>query len=168
MCRAPAAYGGDDPTRFGEKVGPRNSPDIKVDTESSSGGYQTGSGPLSFLEFVDVPEDRSDDVAALDSGGGVLTHRVHMQVHNRGIEPADDVRVMLLLAPASQGVPDLPVDYESRPSAGVAVNTPQWKTVGFRTLHGVVVGLPQVASFDLPSSMLLPPAGGATWGEYAL
>ena len=168
LRRAPAAYGDDDPTRFGKKIGPGNSPDIKVDTQSASGGYQTGSGPLSFLDFVDVLVDQSNNVAALDAGGGVLTHRVHVQVHNRGIVPADDVVVMLLLAPASQGAPDLPVDYEFSLSVGIAINTPQWKTVGFRTLHGVEVGLPKVASFALPSNMLLPPVGGAPWAEYVL
>jgi hypothetical protein len=44
----------DDPANFGEKVHHTRSPDIKVDTPDSSGGYQFEAGrDIDFVEFVD-------------------------------------------------------------------------------------------------------------------
>lgn len=168
LRRAPSSYGADDPTRFGGKIGPGASPDIKVDTPSAAGDYQTQSSQINFFEFVDVLEDRGANVAALDSTVGVITHRVYVQVHNRGVVPADSVRVMLLLASAANGVPDLPDDYETSVNAGTPISTQAWTTVGIRLLNDVRVGLPKIASFDLPSNMLLPPQAGASSVDYAL
>lgn len=167
--RVPSAYGGNDPTAFGQQIAPGHSPDIKVDTDAAAGGYQLPAGPINFLEYADALNDRSNDVPAMDSGGGFLQHRVYVQVHNRGIVPADNVRVTLLLAQASNGIPDLPQNYDQNLLAGKPINSPAWKTVGVpQVLQGVQVGLPRVAVFDFPSNMLLPPAGGASSVDYAL
>jgi len=83
---------------------------------------------------------------------------VYVQVHNRGVTPADGVRVMLLLANASAGLPALPAGYDTNVRNGLTITTPDWKTVGMVTLNDVRVGFPKVAAFNLPSSMLPLPA----------
>jgi hypothetical protein len=66
--------------------------------------------------------------------------------------------VMLLLANASAGLPNLPVGFATNVQNGTPITTTNWKTVGFATLDDVRVGFPRIAAFDLPSSMLPPPA----------
>jgi len=74
------------------------------------------------------------------------------------VVPADNVRVMLLLANASMGLPPLPPGFEVNVRNGVPINTVNWRTIGFDTLNDVRVGFPKIAAFSLPSSMLPPPA----------
>ncbi|MDT5059558.1 MAG: hypothetical protein QOH63_17 [Acidobacteriota bacterium] len=168
LRRFPSAYGAPDPTIFGSRVKAGASPDIKVDVPTASGVYQSPSNRINFFEFVDTIEDRSDAVTALDSTVGTVNHRVYVQVHNRGVVPAADIRVMLLLAPASNGIPSLPNAYEVNVQNGTPINNPQWKTVDVQTIDEIQIGSPKVASFDLPSSMLLPPAAPAVGAEYVL
>ena len=83
---------------------------------------------------------------------------MYVQVHNRGVVPADGVRVMLLLANASAGLPALPAGYETNVQTGTPINTANWQTVGIETLNDVRVGAPKIAAFNLTSEKLPPPA----------
>jgi len=134
------------------------SPNIKVDPPSSSGTYQTPTTSIDFLQFSDQIVDGSEGVATKDPTVGTVVNRVYVEVHNRGVTPANGVRVMLLLANASSALPALPAGYTTNVQSGTAISTAQWQTVGIRTVNGLRVGAPQVVEFDLPSTMLPPPA----------
>jgi hypothetical protein len=41
---------------------------------------------------------------------------------------------------------------------GTAISTTHWQTLGFQTLNDLRVGFPQIAPFNLPSTLLPPPA----------
>jgi hypothetical protein len=113
-------------------------------------------GGIDFHQFVDTLSDDASNVAT--HATATITTRVYVQVHNRGILPANGVRVMLLLANASTGLPALPSGYWINVQTGMPINTANWRTVGIVTLNDVRVGAPKVAAFDLTSNMLPPPA----------
>jgi hypothetical protein len=146
-----------DPTDQGETVRHWRGPDIKVDTPDTTGTYQFPlTADIDFFEFVDVVDDDSRSVATHATAD--IVSRVYVQVHNRGVVAADDVRVMLLLANASAGLPALPAGYWTDVQNGTPINTADWKTVGIVDLDDVRVGAPKVAAFSLSSSDLPPPA----------
>jgi hypothetical protein len=130
---------------------------IKIDPQSPT-GFQTPTTSIDFVTFNDVIVDQSDGVVSEDPAVGTVTNRVYVEVHNRGIVPAVDARVMLLLANSSAGLPDLPSGYETNVIAGTNISTASWQTVGFRSALDLRNHLPQVLEFDLPSTMLPPPA----------
>jgi len=146
-----------DPTKKGEQVQHWRGPDIKCDTPDAAGTYQFPlTGTIDFLQFVDVLSDDFRNVAT--HATATITTRVYVQVHNRGVVPADGVRVMLLLANASAGLPALPAGYEADVQTGTPINTAHWQTVGIETLNDVRVGAPKIAAFNLTSDKLPPPA----------
>jgi hypothetical protein len=155
--RGPAINGLPDPTAQGQSVYFWRGPEIKLDTPNALGQYQFPlTGTIDFLQFVDTLTDDFQNVAT-HATANIIT-RVYVQVHNRGVMQADNVRVMLLLANASMGLPPLPPGFEVNVRNGVPVNTANWRTIGFDTLNDVRVGFPKIAAFSLPSSMLPPPA----------
>ena len=155
--RFAAANGLPDPTAQGQQVYFWRGPDIKLDTPNAMGQYQFPlTGIIDFLQFVDTLTDDFQNVAT-HATANIIT-RVYVQVHNRGVTPANTVRVMLLLANASAGLPPLPAGFEVNVRNGLPINTANWATVGFDTLNDVRGGFPKIAAFSLPSSMLPPPA----------
>jgi hypothetical protein len=155
--RFPAVNDLPDPTAPGQTVKFGQGPDIKLDTPDAAGQYQFPlTGTIDFLQFVDTLSDDFQKVAT-HATANILT-RVYVQIHNRGVTPANNVRVMLLLANASAGLPPLPAGFDVNVRNGLPITTPDWRTVGFDTLNDVRVGFPKIAAFSLPSSMLPPPA----------
>ena len=147
-----------DPTAQGETVRHWRGPDIKLDTPDSTGTYQfpvTPGTTIDFEQFTNILSDDSRTVAT-HSTADIVT-RVYVQVHNRGVMPADNVRVMCLLANASAGLPALPAGFTANVQNGTPINTADWKTLGFADLDDVRVGRPKIAAFELPSSLLPPP-----------
>lgn len=74
-------------------------------------------------------------------------NRVYVQIHNRGPLPANAVTVKMMVAPASGGLPDLPVDFWTTwpNSAGDA----NWKPVGVPQTIAVLDPLrPEVLVWD--------------------
>jgi hypothetical protein len=130
---------------------------IKVDVPTPS-GYQTPTSNIDFLVFNDVIVDGSQNTATLDPATGTVVNRVYVEVHNRGIVEAASVQVMLLLANASAGLPPLPAGYVVNVLAGTPISSATWQTVGTRTLANLHAGFPQVVAFNLPSTILPPPA----------
>jgi hypothetical protein len=130
---------------------------IKVDVPTPV-GYQTPTTDIDFLVFNDSIIDGSSHVATMDPAQGTVVNRVYVEVHNRGIVEATSVRVMLLLANASIGLPLLPAGYEMNVQSGMPISTGSWQTVGFYTLTSLRQTFPGVAPFTLPSTMLPPPA----------
>jgi photosystem II stability/assembly factor-like uncharacterized protein len=157
--RRTSVEGIDDPTEKGKLVSLGQSPDIKIDAPSKKGAYQTPTNQISFYQFVDLIDDESERVATTDPSQGTAINRVYVQVHNRGLTAALNVRVMLLLAMKNAGKsPRLPPGYAARVRAGHQINTPQWRTIGTQTLLEARTGSPPVAAFDLPSNLLPAPA----------
>jgi hypothetical protein len=155
--RRPAINGLPDPTAQGQSVYFWRGPDIKLDTPDARGQYQFPlTDTIDFLQFVDTLTDDFQNVAT-HATTNIIT-RVYVQVHNRGVLPANNVRVMLLFANASMGLPPLPPGFDVNVRNGVPINTANWRTIGFDTLNDVRVGFPKIAAFSLPSSMLPPPA----------
>ncbi len=148
-----------DPTQQGELVRHWRGPDIKLDTPDASGNYQFPITPGTTIDFEQFTNQLSDDFenVATHATATIIT-RVYVQVHNRGVTTANNVQVMLLLANASAALPNLPVGFAANVQNGTPINTPDWKTVGIATLNDVRVGFPRIAPFELPSSMLPPPA----------
>ena len=146
-----------DPTQQGETVRHWRGPDIKLDTPDSSGEYQMPLGSdIDFLNFVDKLSDDSSGVGT--HATATITTRVYVQVHNRGVVPANGVRVMCLLANASAALPPLPPGYDASVRSGTPIATADWETVGITMLDDLRVGFPKIAAFDLTSDLLPPPA----------
>jgi hypothetical protein len=146
-----------DPTQQGQTVVHYRGPDIKLDTPDVSGQYQFPlTGTIDFLAFDDTLTDDFQNVAT--HATATITTRVYVQVHNRGITPANNVQVMLLLANASAGLPSLPPGYAVNVQSGTPITTPAWRTVGFATVNDVRPGAPKIAAFNLTSNLLPPPA----------
>ena len=145
------------------------SPNVKVDPPASSGTYQL-TKHINFFQFVDQLVDGSEGVATIDSSIGTAVNRVYVEVHNRGVTQADGVQVMLLLANASAGLAaaPLPAGYAANVQAGTPISNANWQTVGITTINGLHVGIPQVVEFDLPSTILPPPASLPAQSHYCL
>jgi hypothetical protein len=141
------------------------SPDIKVDVPTPA-GYQTPSKQIDFLQFVDVIVDGSQGTAT--NTAGTVVNRVYVEVHNRGITTESSLRVMLLLANASAGLPPLPAGYTAHVTAGTPITSSLWQTIGFQTITNLKTGFPQVAEFDLPASKLPPPSHLPGQSHYCL
>jgi hypothetical protein len=95
-------------------------------------------------------------------------NRVYAEVHNRGRVDATNVQVMALLANASAGLPPLPSNYTADVVTGTPITTADWTTLGFVNLSGLHAGLPQIAYFDLPSTILPLPASLPGQSHYCL
>jgi hypothetical protein len=146
-----------DPAQQGQTVVHYRGPDIKLDTPDASGHYQFPlSGTIDFLAYDDTLTDDFQNVAT--HATATITTRVYVQVHNRGVTPADNVQVMLLLANASAGLPSLPPGYAASIQSGTPITTANWRTIGFATVNDVRPGAPKIAAFDLTSNLLPPPA----------
>ena len=148
-----------DPTEQGATVRHWRGPDIRLDTPDATGAYQfpiTPGTTIDFEQFTNVLSDDSREVATHATAD--ITTRVYVQVHNRGVVPADNVRVMCLLANASAGLPALPAGFTTNVQTGTPINTADWKTLGIADLDGVRVGFPKIAAFELSSTLLPPPA----------
>ncbi|MBE8516924.1 hypothetical protein ILP97_05240 [Amycolatopsis sp. H6(2020)] len=155
--RSATVNGLPDPTTPGGFVAHWRGPDIKLDTPDATGKYQFPlTGDIDFYEFVDTLTDDFQNVAT--HATATIVTRVYVQVHNRGVVPADNVRVVLLLANASAGLPSLPAGFDANVRNGTPITSASWRTVGIVTLDGIRAGFPKVAAFSLPSSMLPPPA----------
>lgn len=131
---------------------------IKVDVPTPS-GYQVPSPfDIDFLQFNDVIIDGSQHVGTLNAADGVVHNHVYVEVHNRGVVKANSVQVMLLVTRPSIALAPLPAGYEANVVAGTSISDANWQTVGINTLTNLRAGFPLVTRFDLPSSMLPPPA----------
>jgi len=83
-------------------------------------------------------------------------NRVYVQVHNRGYQTATAVRVKILYADASMGLPNLPADFWTQFPADSA-DTSHWHPIGAtQTLAAVPTLQPTVLEWDWT-----PPAGTA-------
>jgi hypothetical protein len=132
------------------------SPNIKVDAPTPS-GYQTPTNQINFFQFHETVVDGSQGVETI-APPQVVHNRLYALVHNRGPLPESSVQVMAAVTNASAGLPPLPSGYAANVQAGTALAGPDWTTLGTVTLTDLRPGVPQVAAFDLPSTVLPIPA----------
>jgi len=142
------------------------SPNIKVDVPTPL-GYQTPTPSIDFLTFDQFIVDGSQGVGTI-SPPPTVHNRVYAEIHNRGRVDAASVQVMALLANASAGLPLLPNNYTANVVAGTPITAPGLQTLGFVTLSSLHAGSPQIAYFDLPSTVLPPPASLPGQSHYCL
>jgi len=142
------------------------SPNIKVDVPTPA-GYQTPTTSIDCLTFNEVIVDGSQGVGT-NSPPPTVHNRVYAEIHNRGRVDATSVQVMALLANASAGLPLLPNNYTANVVSGTPITAPDWTTLGFVTLSNLHAGSPQIAYFDLPSTVLPPPASLPGQSHYCL
>ena len=149
-----------DPTRPGETVRHWRGPDIKVDTPNAMGQYQFADHrSIDFFQFVDTLERRLPATSPRHDRRPTITTRVYVQVHNRGVTPANGVRVMLLLANASAGLPPLPSGYTASVQSGTPITAANWQTVGIADPERPAGRLPARSprSTSPPTSCRRPP-----------
>lgn len=117
---------------------------------------------ITFTEFAEMRGDNRE--VEINS-----RLRVYIEVNNRGIVPADKVRVSLLLsrrvdanlpvmpvndAGTLAAPPDLPANYEQQVQADQFVVSADWNTVAILSLDDLRAGFPEIASVDLPADTL--------------
>ncbi len=158
--RGPVPVGLALPRDLGKSSGTHPSPDIIVDAPNNQGRYALDpSGAIDIVQFFEAFSPAVPPVLA-NVPAAVVTTKVHVNVRSRSRFASNGVRVMLLLGRMADGdtMPDLPAGFEAAVQAGTAIDTADWKTVGIRTVDGVIAGNPKLVTFDLRSD-LLPPAG---------
>ena len=132
------------------------SPNIKVDAPTPA-GYQTPTDQIDFLQFHETIVDSSQGVETIGLPE-VVHNRLYALVHNRGPLPEPAVQVMAAVTNASTVLKPLPPGYPADVQAGSPLSGTDWTTLGVVTLTDLRPGFPQVAAFDLPSTMLPIPA----------
>jgi hypothetical protein len=132
------------------------SPNIKVDVPTPL-GYQTPTTAIDFFTFNEGIVDGSNGVGTIDPPPTVH-NRVYVEVHNRGRVDAADVQVMAAITNASAGLGPLPAGYTANVVAGTNIPSASWTTLGVQHLFNLRAGFPQIAAFDLPSTVLPLPA----------
>jgi hypothetical protein len=142
---APATAAWADPTRYVTL----NSPcfwwecaDIKTDAPPS---FQLAPSEVNYLNFETKLQHENPEKGN--------QNKVYVQVHNRGPLPATDVTMKIMVAGASAGLPDLPVDFwTSWPASAGDAN---WTAVGSpQTIATLEPLRPTVLEWDWT-----PPAG---------
>lgn len=156
--KRPTVDGLTDPTDRTRRLYHWEGPDIRVDAPAADGSYQFPSGALTPYDFIVSLVDESGATETAAPGAPTVVNRVYVRVHNRGTSAVNDAVLTLLLASASPALPDLPAGYGATVRAGSPLGASPWRVVGRQTLPVVAVGSPVVAEFDLPSTMLPPPA----------
>lgn len=142
------------------------SPNIKVDVPTPA-GYQTPTTAIDFLTFNETLRDGSAGVATI-APPAIVRNRVYVEVHNRGPFDADQVKVSAAITNASTALRPLPPGYTANIQAGTALPGTDWTTLGTVTLSKVRPGLPAIAEFELPSTLLSLPASLPGQSHYCL
>jgi hypothetical protein len=156
--------GAADPTRPAHIVNHRDGVAFAV-LETFGGGNSDRfrlPADITFAEFADIRGDNRDI--------SINTRlRLYVEVNNRGIVPADKVRVALLLSrridpnlpvrPVNDmasvpAPPDLPANYEQQVRADQFVVSADWNTVAILSLDDLRAGFPEVVSTDLPADTI--------------
>lgn len=128
---------------------------IKVDVPTPA-GYQTPTTDIDFATFNEVIVDGSNGVGTT-SPPPTVHNRVYVEVHNRGRVDATNVQVMAAITNAATGL-TLPAGYSVNVVAGTPLPGPKWTTRPAAVIPEVRAGYPEVAFFDLPSTVLPLPA----------
>lgn len=112
--------------------------DIKVDTQAPT--FQFDPKKVDYIVFESALKNRS--VVPGQS------HRIYIQLHNRGPGPATNVTIKLLYTDSSGGLGDLPADFWSKFPAD-SNDTSVWKPIGTpTTIQSIAALKPEVVTFE--------------------
>jgi len=137
----PTRDGLPDPTRPGEVVDHRNSPDIKLSCPDSEGTFPFPEN-INFEQFTNLLEDAKPSPS-------VKQVRVYVKVHNRGTKAANGVSVMLI---ASESESPLPTGFAGDVQDDDQLSSPNWTTLGIQKVNEVRAGFPKVVSFTIAAN----------------
>jgi hypothetical protein len=151
--RRPTDVGLPDPTSPDGEVDPMHSPDIKLDVPDAQGQYQTPTSAITFYQFSDSIHDPGTAYMRLDAAENPLVYRAYIQVHQRGVQLVSTVRVMLLVAPVGNALPNLPTNYHLSLQQGNPISTTPWQTIGRVVLPNLQVGFPRIAAVEFPTTV---------------
>ncbi len=149
----PPFYKPDDTT--GGRVYFWESTDIRVDVPSLyNAAYQFST--VDHVEFESCPSSIASCppwlLTHVDPRRGQLAN-VYVQMHNRGLAPASNVRVVAMYTDASAGVPPLPANFWTQtavpgaPGCGALDESTGWKMVGCGSVAEVNQRVPEVKQF---------------------
>ncbi|HEV7886382.1 MAG TPA: hypothetical protein VGO92_02410 [Acidimicrobiales bacterium] len=138
---------GSDPFNQGANTWWWQCTDIKVDSPP----YQTAAP--SDVDFVGFEDDHGVFASGLiDEGGATQRNRVarvYVQVHNRGVNPAQNVAVKVFYADASVALPDLPAGFWTNFPNNVLPAASPWQAIGAHKVVPLVpTGRGQIVEFD--------------------
>jgi photosystem II stability/assembly factor-like uncharacterized protein len=144
---SPPSSGVPDPFNFGSITHWHECPDLKADSPT----YQTVS--LSDVDFELFQDDHGVFASGLQHENTMRSRvvRVFVQIHNRGLNPATNVKVKCFFADASIGLPDLPSDFWINfLNNTLPVGSP-WRAIGpYKTVPQVDAGRTEIIGFDWP------------------
>ena len=126
------------------------SPDIYVEPQQVNGLFTLRGDVAPNVTDLFNLRPQPEVLATDDSNAEAIT-RVHVVVRNRGWRRADNVRVSLLVGPATDALPGWVAGYAAGSDPGT---TDTWKAVGTTTLSGLINNRPGVATFALSSALL--------------
>ena len=127
---------------LGDNVARWQCADIKIDAlEEYPPNYQNErSTDVDYLAFEAKLEHRNAQRGRVN--------RLYVQVHNRGIQPANNVTVKILYATASAGLPPLPGDFWTA-FPGDSIDTTNWKPIGSAKMIPVLSNTkPEILEWD--------------------
>lgn len=166
--RAPWVENHLDPTHVNYTLYHWMSADIKV-RRPSLPGLPALSSPVTYEDFAVNIGDYVDSVARIETADLSGTDRIFVEVHNRSLTPvpAAQVRVLLLAADASAGLPALPAGYATHINSGDTSSAwlagSGWRFVDSSSPYHSLsrdldVRTPQVVEYQLDFSTLGLPA----------
>lgn len=139
----PAAF--EDPTQFvslGSLLNRWMCADIKIDAlEGSTLSYQIPNvADVDYMIFESKLQHHNPQRGRIN--------RVYVQIHNRGIQAANNVTVKILYANASAGLPPLPSDFWTA-FPGDSANTTNWKPIDVsKVIPSLSPTLPTILEWD--------------------
>ena len=149
-----------DPTQQGETVRHWRGPDIKIDTPDAMGNYQFPITPGTTINFEQFTNQLTDD---FQQRGDARDGDDHLARLRAGAQPRGDAggrRPCDEPAGERVGRPAEPAGglRDQRAERDANQHGRTGRRWGSRGCDNVRVGFPQIAAFDLPSSLLPPPA----------
>jgi photosystem II stability/assembly factor-like uncharacterized protein len=137
----PSPSGIEHPFTAGDTIYWYQSADIKIDSpDPTSNAYQTPGTDIDYIQFEELDHNNPRRETWV---------RVFVQVHNRGNQPATNVRVRAFWANAGGGLPSLPSDFWTAFPNTDPADTSVWHPVGSaRTIATVYPGQPQIRSWS--------------------
>jgi photosystem II stability/assembly factor-like uncharacterized protein len=125
----------------GETVYWFQSADLKIDCpDPTTNTYQTPSTDINYIEFEEMDHNNPRRETWV---------RVYAQVHNRGNNPATNVKVRAFWAYAGAGLPDLPTDFWTAFPNSDPSDMSVWHAVGLtRTITELYPNQPKICSWN--------------------
>ncbi|MEO1261101.1 MAG: hypothetical protein AAFZ15_20030 [Bacteroidota bacterium] len=159
------------PTDKNKSIDKLETPDVKLAVPNNRGTYQfpfeNSSDTIDYIQYLEEQNDDWDKVPT--HATSIVTSRIFVVLHNRGIVSTDGITVTALLTKATgPNPPNLPAGYVAKIQSKIPINEGGWTTVGSSEANQVVAGFPVVVPINMSSDKLPLPAALAGGNEYFL